>query len=238
MRENLGKTSPNQPFHGFIAHANSQLIPLVHFLSLSSDRGCSKFVLILLSSSQESEVMAKRKNPSPRKPGSGKPQSKPGSRPKSDRGRAPQKSGSGYPKSKSSAPATAERDLDADMDAREALLEGSMEQVLSVYDEALDDGMHLPVIFLVDCEDQIGGKLARDWVGREEVDEAITANRAAGNAELTTTFAQSLSFADCQEYVPRMFPYLQGTFDQPPGEDRMITLVVAEGGAATFFVPL
>ena len=182
--------------------------------------------------------MAKRKKSSPRKPGTGKPQAKQGSQSKGGGGRGSQKSGSASPPSRHPAPPKKDRDLAADMDTRESLLEGSLEQVLSVFDEALDDGMHLPVIFLVDCEDQIGGKLARDWVGREEVEEAITQNRATGNPDLTTTFAQSLSFADCQEYVPKMFPYLQGTFDRPPSEDQMITIVVAAGGAATFFVPI
>jgi hypothetical protein len=130
-----------------------------------------------------------------------------------------------------------ERDFEADMDAREELLEGSLEQVYTVYEEALEDGVYLPVVFLIDCEDELGGKLARDWVGREEVDEAIESNRAAGKGTLTTTFAQCLSFQDCQDYVPKMFSYLQGSFQQAPPEGTFVAIVIASGGAASFFVP-
>ena len=85
--------------------------------------------------------------------------------------------------------------------------------------------------------DELGGKLARDWVGREEVDEAIESNRSDGKRALTTTFAQCLSFQDCQDYVPKMFSYLQGSFQQAPPEGTFIAIVVACAGAATFFVP-
>lgn len=129
-------------------------------------------------------------------------------------------------------------DFEADMNAREELLEGSLDQVQAIYVEALEEGVYFPVVFLVDCEDVLGGKLARDWVGREEVDEAIEANQAASNHALTTTFAQALSFRDCQETVPLMFPYLQGTFQQAPPEGTFIVVVVACGGAATFFAPI
>lgn len=180
----------------------------------------------------------------PRKPAGGKSQASS----QSGRSAAP-KAGKSFPSQKKSAPykgtgsprktvrTVPERDLEADMDAREELLEGSLSQVLDVYGEALEDNIYLPVVFLVDCEDELGGKLARDWVGREEVDEAIASNRESSNNAMTTTFAQCLSFQDCQDDVPKMFPYLQGSFQQAPPEGTFIAIVVARGGAATFFVP-
>jgi hypothetical protein len=203
----------------------------------------------------ESLVMAKRSNSGPRKKSGSKPplraqaqQSPSGTGRKSAAGKRPGAGtgkGNAGPKQSSAykgdprktVRTLPERDLEADMEAREELLEGSLAQVYSVYEEALEDGVYLPVLFLVDCEDELGGKLARDWVGREEVDEAIESNRKASKNALTTTFAQCLSFQDCQDYVPKMFDYLQGSFQQAPPEGTFIAVVVACGGAATFFVP-
>jgi hypothetical protein len=178
-----------------------------------------------------------QKSIKPEKPSTGSRSLASGSASKSKSGPVQKKSVSHKGLPRKSVRTEPERDLEADMDAREELLEGSMEQVYTVYEESLQDGVYLPVVFLVDCEDELGGKLARDWVGREEVDEAIESNRSDSKRALTTTFAQCLSFQDCQDYVPKMFSYLQGSFQQAPPEGTFIAIVVACGGAATFFVP-
>lgn len=182
-------------------------------------------------------VMAKQSKPNPRKKTTSKSSTSPSARQSKGKSRPPQKNSpyKGAPRKTVRKPP--ERDLEADMDAREELLEGSLEQVYTVYEESLGEGVYFPVVFLVDCEDELGGRLARDWVGREEVDEAIEANHAGGSNTITTTFAQCLSFQDCQDYVPQMFPYLQGSFQQAPPEGTFIAIVIASGGAGSFFVP-
>jgi hypothetical protein len=141
---------------------------------------------------------------------------------------------------------------DQAMEAKELLIESSLAQVFEEYDFARQHGIVDPVVFLVDCEDEIGSPMARAWEGDEAVDAAICDNQAAAEDEaddaaedeegervverLITTLARAFSLADCRREVPKVFPYLAATFDSLP-PDGFWAVVVTAGGAATFKVP-
>jgi hypothetical protein len=133
-------------------------------------------------------------------------------------------------------------DEEQDMLGREALIEDSLAQVFEAYDLAQRDGIKNPVVLLLDCEDEIGSPIARAWDGDDAVDAAIMANadrdEEEDTAAITTTLARWESFKRCRREVPKVFPYLAGTFEQPPPEDGFVAVVVAYGGAATFIVPM
>ncbi len=127
-----------------------------------------------------------------------------------------------------------------DMTGREVLLENSLPQLFDAHDRARDDGVQDAVVFLVDCEDEIGGQIARAWEGDDAVDSAIMANsEAAAEAgeSLTTTLARPVPFDECRQEVPKFFPYLKESFETPPS-DGFLVVVVSFGGAGTFAVPL
>ncbi len=138
-------------------------------------------------------------------------------------------------------------DEEQDMLGREALIEDSLLQVFEAYDLARRDGIKHPVVLLLDCEDEIGSQIARAWDGDDAVDAAIMANAVRDDAgadddnaaaAITTTLARWESFKRCRREVPKVFPYLAGTFEQPPPLDGFVAVVVACGGAATFILPL
>ncbi|NIM09929.1 MAG: hypothetical protein GTO53_12530 [Planctomycetales bacterium] len=132
-------------------------------------------------------------------------------------------------------------DEDLDMEGRASLVEQSLAQLQAAYDQALRDEVRQPVIFLIDCEDPLGSQLARQWEGDDAVDGAILANTgqaASGSDEetFTTTLVRALPFGECQREVPQLFPYLNGSFAQPP-HDGFLVVVISYGGAATFTAP-
>jgi len=124
-------------------------------------------------------------------------------------------------------------DAERDMDARQDLLESSLAQVFNAYEASLADDVDEPVVLLLDCEDDIGGPMAREWEGDQAVDEAI---RQFAKKQLVTTLARGFSFAECRQEIPAAFPYLAGSFDAPP-EEGFLAIVVAAGGAGSFVVP-
>jgi len=130
-------------------------------------------------------------------------------------------------------------DQQRDMQQRETLIESSLPQVFAAYDQAIAEGVAEPVVILLDCQDPIGSKIAREWVGSDAVDDALAASWEQAEqegAELFTTLAEAFPFEECRQEVSRVFSYLAGTFEQPP-EEGFVTVVVTAGGAATFVVP-
>lgn len=129
-----------------------------------------------------------------------------------------------------------------DMAAKEALIESSLAQVFAEYDFATKRKLRDPVVFLVDCEDAVGGPMARGWEGDEAVDAAIQENREAADEtsdaeRCITTLARAFKLADCRREIPQYFPELMPTFENPPPADGFLAVVVTAGGAATFTVP-
>lgn len=125
-----------------------------------------------------------------------------------------------------------------EMDNRQDLLEGSLAQVFAVYGDGLEMGLPQPVVVLLDCEDEIGGPLARQLVGDADIDEARREVQADAGERITTTLALPFSWEECRDEVAAWFPYLAATFEQTAPRDGFITVVVTAGGAATFTVPL
>ncbi len=124
------------------------------------------------------------------------------------------------------------------MEQRQTLVESSLPQLFETFDAGLEEGLTDPVVVLVDCEDAIGSRFARAWVGEEEVDEAIRQQRAAGvEADLTVTVAVAFDWSECQQEMPQYFPYLAETFREPPPLEGFLAVVISHGGAGTFTVP-
>ncbi|MDZ4656856.1 MAG: hypothetical protein SH868_04675 [Bythopirellula sp.] len=123
------------------------------------------------------------------------------------------------------------------LEAQQLLLESSLELAFSAYDEALAAKLRDPVVFLLDCEDAIGGEIARSWLGEETVADAI-ADRAGSDDEETetTVFAHAFSFAQCRTEVPAVFPYLSPALNTPP-VDGFLAIAVTCGGASALTVP-
>ena len=128
-----------------------------------------------------------------------------------------------------------------DMDGREALVEDCLDELFAAYDRGRNDGVRDPVVFLIDCEDEIGEPIARAWEGDDVVDGAVLANaeRPAEAGGLSTTIlARAFAFEDSRREIPELFPYLAASFQEPPSTDRILVVAIAFGGAGTFVVPL
>lgn len=125
------------------------------------------------------------------------------------------------------------------LDEQQLLLEESLELVVSVYHEAVREGVEKPVVMLLDCEDTIGGQIARGWLGSDAVDEAIADQRSEDpSGETTTVFARAFPLAECAKQVPAVFPYLAPIFEQALPADGFLAISVASGGASALTVPL
>ncbi|MBN1852668.1 MAG: hypothetical protein JW829_08085 [Pirellulales bacterium] len=124
-------------------------------------------------------------------------------------------------------------------DPHEALIESSLPLLFATRTEALDHGLHDPVLFLVDCEDPMGGEMARAWVGDDAVDDAVILESASReNDDTTTVLARAVPWTQCQKEVPGTFPYLAAVFEKKPDQDGFLVISVTNAGAAAFTVPL
>jgi hypothetical protein len=124
------------------------------------------------------------------------------------------------------------------LDQQQTLLEESLELVVGVYQEAIRESVDQPVVMLLDCEDSIGGQIARGWLGGDAVDEAIADQRADDpSGETTTVFARAFPLAECAKQVPTVFPYLAPVFEQALPTDGFLAISVTSGGASALTVP-
>ncbi|HEX6960503.1 MAG TPA: hypothetical protein VF175_01440, partial [Lacipirellula sp.] len=78
-------------------------------------------------------------------------------------------------------------DLEAALEAQQMLLETSLPLAFETYDDALNRKVKAPVVVLLDCEDAIGGEIARAWLGDEAVEDAIAHHAASDPSEDETT---------------------------------------------------
>jgi hypothetical protein len=128
--------------------------------------------------------------------------------------------------------------LDAALEAQQMLLETSLPLAFEAYDDAIKRKLKDPVVLLLDCEDQIGGEIARTWLGDEAVEDAIAHNAASDpSADETTVFAYAFSLEECRREIPPVFPYLAPALNGPPDPRGFWAISVTAGGASILTVP-
>ncbi len=134
-------------------------------------------------------------------------------------------------------------DIAQDMENQQVLVEVSLGLVFSIYDEAIEGKIKEPVVFLLDCEDQIGNQIAQGWLGAEEVSEAILdrqSNIQEGEEpeSSTTVFSGAYPYEMCSEEIPQVFPYLADVFAEEFSDEGIMVVSVTSGGASVLTVPL
>jgi hypothetical protein len=128
--------------------------------------------------------------------------------------------------------------LEAALEAQQMLLETSLPLAFEAYDDAIKRKLKDPVVLLLDCEDQIGGEIARTWLGDEAVEDAIAHNAASDpSADETTVFAYAFSLEECRREIPPVFPYLAPALNGPPDPRGFWAISITAGGASILTVP-
>jgi len=131
------------------------------------------------------------------------------------------------------------------------LLETSLPAAFSAYDTAKKQKMPAPVVFLLDCEDEIGGEIARSWLGDQAVNDAIEQQQLQDADEpaddnptdynpaddATTVFAYAFPWEQCRTEVPEVFPYLASVFTSKLPSESFLAIAVTAGGASALTVP-
>lgn len=131
-------------------------------------------------------------------------------------------------------------DAEAALEAQQMLLESSLEVAFRAYDDALSENIRDPVVFLLDCEDSVGGEIARSWLGDDAVDEAIAAQEMKSTSPapfFTTVYACAFPFLKCRTEVPAVFAYLAPVFAGDAPTDGFLAIAVTSGGASALTVP-
>ncbi len=125
------------------------------------------------------------------------------------------------------------------LEAQQMLLESSLPLAFEAYDTAVRAKMRQPVVILLDCEDAIGGEIARSWLGDDAVDHAIAERQADDDESLTetTVFAQAFPLAKCRGDISAVFPYLSPAFESDPPAEGFLAVAVTCGGASVLTVP-
>lgn len=121
------------------------------------------------------------------------------------------------------------------------LLETSLPAAFLAYDTAKKQGMASPVVFLLDCEDEIGNEIAQGWLGDQAVDDAISHRQSQATDEelddTTTVFAHAFPLDQCRDEVPVVFPYLAPVFAEKLPPESFLVIAVTAGGASALTVP-
>ena len=130
-----------------------------------------------------------------------------------------------------------------DMDGREALLDSSLPPLFGAFDKSIEEGLINPVLLLIDCEDTIGGPIAREWEGGDAVDAAILSNAMVerdrkSDEQATTVLIKTVSFLDGRQELSRWFPYLSEAFTEGPAAEGFYVVVISFGGAGVFTVSM
>ena len=129
--------------------------------------------------------------------------------------------------------------LEEALEAQQLLLETSLPLAFETYDEAVSRKVKDPVVLVLDCEDEIGGEIARSWLGDAAVDDAISYQAASDPAgDATTVFAYAFSLEECRREIPPVFPYLAPALEAPPAPGGFWAIAVTSGGASLLTVPL
>ncbi len=124
------------------------------------------------------------------------------------------------------------------LELQQELAEANLPTIFAAYEEAKSEGIKQPLILLLDCEDELGGAIARSWLGDEQVDNAIAIeNQSNEDESLTTLFALPAEWQDCREELKESFPYLSEFFESDYPEDGLLVLSITAGGASALGVP-
>ena len=130
-------------------------------------------------------------------------------------------------------------EVDAALEDQQMLLETSLPLAFEAFDDAVRRKVVDPVVVLLDCEDALGGEIARAWLGEEAVEDAIAHEAAADAREgQTTVFAHAFSLEECRAEVPAVFPYLAPALSQSAPAGQFWAISVTAGGASLLGVPL
>lgn len=129
-------------------------------------------------------------------------------------------------------------DYEMDSVGKLAFLKAYWKQVKAAHNWALTQNMRDPVVFLVDCEDDVGGRLARAWLGAAAVEAQIAARKRGERPGLTVVLARPVPFEEAQTIIQFDFPYLNEIAPEQPGTHEIAVVVVGLGGAASLFIPL
>lgn len=130
-------------------------------------------------------------------------------------------------------------ETEAALEAQQTLAESSLELVETTYREAIDEGMSSPIVLLVDCEDELGGQIARGWLGDEAIDDAIAMQQQSDDDEDgTTVFARALAWKEAAGELRDAFPYLAPALQHPPGAGGVLVISITAGGASALTAPL
>ena len=123
--------------------------------------------------------------------------------------------------------------------AQQELLESCLDLVFDTLDASVAEHILDPVIFVLDCEDELGREIASGWLGAEAVREAVAEQqRQDDSGETTTAYARAVPLAECRREVPVVFPYLAPVFAGDPPADGFLAIAVTAGGASVFTVPM
>lgn len=129
--------------------------------------------------------------------------------------------------------------VEAAMQAQQELVESCVEMMFEVLDSAHEEKVEDPVVYLIDCEDEIGRQIVSAWIGDEAVDNAIAQRkREQPEDERTTVFSQAFTLVESRREVPEVFPYLADAFDEGAPDDAFMVVAITAGGASVFTVPL
>ena len=120
-------------------------------------------------------------------------------------------------------------------EAQQWLVESTLPLVFETYDEAVGEGMPSPIVLVVDCEDELGGPIARGWLGDEAVDDALAAE--ADDANETIAFARAVAWEASREELSEAFPYLAEALRSSPPTDGVLVIGVTAGGASALTAP-
>lgn len=130
---------------------------------------------------------------------------------------------------------------DDPLELQQSLVESALPLVFEAYDEAVEAGVATPIIVLVDCEDELGGEIARGWLGDDAIDDAIAAQVSLENAptesDPTTVFARAIGWDEARGELSAAFPYLTPVLDGAPPEDGVFVIGVTAGGASALTAP-
>ncbi len=118
------------------------------------------------------------------------------------------------------------------------LLEDCLKLVLETFEQAVVEKVEDPVVFLLDCEDEIAAEIASSWLGPNAVRDAVMEQRLeVPDGQATTVYTHAFSWAECQREVPTVFDYLAPVFESPAPSDGFLAIAVTAGGASAFTVP-